>query len=342
MNDDDADELDPKFGSKQRRRRVGSPSWKDLQVSWRRWFELSPNLDVEPSTIQSFLNVLVREVELSFGSDPRPLERLKEHVIARRVHTGTAVGSTTESSPVPAVLPPADVSPRGVLEPAAPQRAVSAPAEHVHVNEVSGNLSAPATFQHVAHSNDAQTKAFVSAVKTEFQRSFDQHRNALSSFIQKLEVLSQAASQESRGARSSTEAQREQLEVLAARVVAASHSIDRLSSEQNSLRQQMLGAAAETASGVQSTNRRLDELQAQISRRIDLDDAKQVLRLRQEVERVVKAELIRNVSHAIVPALGVLKDALAAGDTAAIDRAVTTLQKRCEQAGLIMDQNHLF
>ncbi len=78
----------------------------------------------------------------------------------------------------------------------------------------------------------------------------------------------------------------------------------------------------------------LDRLASRLSGKIDLNDAKQVLNLRHEIESFVQSSLVHSMSKQIMPVVDLLKERLVGGDPSLID-IVRDLDSRCRQAGLI-------
>ena len=76
-----------------------------------------------------------------------------------------------------------------------------------------------------------------------------------------------------------------------------------------------------------------EHLKARLDRKIDLQDAVQVLELRQNLEPFIRAALIQTMSKQIMPVVEVLKNHVNSGDTALGD-LVKDLETRCKQAGL--------
>ena len=179
-------------------------------------------------------------------------------------------------------------------------------------------------------------------VRAEVKRLLDIERKGLLEHANRLESTIQDMRRDIQVARGSTGDLRAQFETVADRLAVLGQRLEDSGSRDASSREKLAGIIQRSADETAVAARAVSELSSKIDGRIDLSDAQQVLRLRHEIERLVTAEQIRGISRAIVPALDLLREALAKSDSEGASRALTALARRCEQAGLIMDQRQLF
>ena len=117
------------------------------------------------------------------------------------------------------------------------------------------------------------------------------------------------------------------------------------SQHQSDILSQKLGVIQETAEDLVQRNAkteellltlsdRLQDINARLDAKIDMQDATRILELRQEAERFVRSEMIQSISKLIMPAIDILKD-LPQQDEMNLAKTISDLDQRCKQAGLI-------
>jgi len=79
---------------------------------------------------------------------------------------------------------------------------------------------------------------------------------------------------------------------------------------------------------------RSDSLHQRLDAKIDLQDAEAVIKLREEIEKHVRAELIRSISKEIMLAVEILSESVQGYDAELIS-TVKNIEDRCKRAGLI-------
>lgn len=331
------DDTAPRPGRESKKRSTKT-SLRDVEASWRRWHGLPENTPVDVGDLLTTLRILVYEAGRALGDGPDVFQRVTQHLVAFRVRADTTkpanqlrgdvtVGEgTVDRGPADLASPPATLRADGLRESALPP---SSPED----------APAIAPKPHTARRPD---EAVVGTLRNELKRLLDAERRAFLERLAVVEAAAELAVHESRATRVTASDLRSQFEEVGARLAVLGERVTDLGERDKTARAQLLGGLQQASVESSGVARIVGELGRKLDGRIDLSDAKQLLQLRQEVDRFVRSEQIRSISQAIVPAVDALRDALRGGDGVAAMRAVEALTRRCEQAGLVMDQRQLF
>lgn len=304
--------------------------WDELANVWRRWIGKQTEEKVLPEEILRYLSILVKQFELRHGVSARPLDQILIQISAPL--SQPAALAPVHANHLTVDVPAAEVRQAAIYASAMPnaqQQAVDVPAAEVRQSDRRERLDAQ-LLSNLAEVLRSELKPMVEQQR-EMGKRLLAIQSATDSVVQSAQTINHGQAD-----------QRQQVDRLIARMNNTNQRIDQVATEHEESTSRLKCAMSDVLISTRSTTLGIADVQAKLDHRVDLSDMKQVLKVRQEVERVVKGELIRNISLAITPAMEELQAALAAQDSVAIKQAMATLQKRCEKVELITDSSRLF
>ena len=355
----------PAKGARRKRR-----PWGELEEAWRKWHGLAPDAHVDPADVTRQLRVLVFTSRNVLDCDGPPLEVLLKFVEnAERPPTkeDRARGLEPADSSDHARLPSWGTEARtraqagdiGAHEDALRQSASVFPAlpgpepSPIAPTDTS-SMPVPATPCVGTAPPSVDTLGIVAAVRavveesyaTTFERRHSDARldHAVSQIAVTLGEVRAAAREMAENTQTAiltVTAQRRDSTALGDRVGDALERMGHLAADVSSFASHAV-AAAKASHSIQASldevSARVNQLLASLDGKVDLRDARDCLRIQQElqtqVEGYVRQQALRSVSEAVGPALDSMKNALAKGDLKAADEALKATLARYVRAGL--------